>query len=148
MRCLPLLLLCLIAACASPNANAPYPAAQDIVDDVAGRYPDVVRLTLHAVPANGTQCLQLASTVPARRGLPSDPEDLTALSSGKIVVLEEPEAVDVTVPILADGGSPTAVAGVTLRARTGSDRAALQKRAQAIADDLAAEVRAAGKPLW
>lgn len=142
------LLATVLAACASTDAG-PYPAAQEVLDEVAARHPGLVRLTLHAVPAGGTQCTQLASTMPERRGRPSDPEDLEAMQTGHEVVLDEPGAVDVTVAILrAADGKPTAVAGVTLRSAEGTDRDALIQRARSIAGELAAAVQSAGKPLW
>jgi len=148
MRFLPLFLVALLAACSSMKGDVPYPDAQKVVDQVAAKHSNLIRLTLHAVPQGQTQCTQLASTMAERRGKPSDPEDLQAMKTGKRIVLEEPGAVDVTVPILMKGGKPTAIAGVTLRAPAGSDRNALVRQAGAIGEELAAEVRAAGKPLW
>lgn len=148
MRFAPFLVMILVAACASTKGKGPYPAAQEVVDRVAAMHPDLVRLTLHAVPEGKTQCTQLASTMPKRRGKPSDPEDMEALRTGKQIVLDEPGAIDVTVPILLKGGKPTAIAGVTLRAEAGADRNALLRKARAIAEKLAAEIRAEGKPLW
>ena len=83
-----------------------------------------------------------------RRGKPSDPEDLEAMKSGKVVVLDEEGALDVTVPILMVNGKATAVAGVTLRMEEGSNRSILQGKARTIANELATAVRAAGKPVW
>ena len=147
MRFVPVLLMTIIlAACAS--SKTPYPAAQDIVDDVAAAHPDLVRLTLHAVPAGKTECTQIASTVKKRRGKPSDPEDLKAMKTGQQIVMDESGAIDVTVPILRKSGKPTAVAGVTLRAEEGADRVALVHKARVIAEELAAAVHAAGDPVW
>jgi hypothetical protein len=143
MRTVPLLFLTLVAACAS-TADAPFPAAQKVLDGVAQQHKDLVRLTLHAVPQGKTQCTQLASTVSGRVGKPSDPEDLEAMRTGREVVLEEQGAVDVTVPIIGN----TAVAGVTLRSSAGASRDAVVQQARAIAEELAAAVMAAGKPLW
>ena len=147
MRFVPLFFMTVLAACSSTKGGS-FPAAQEIVDRAAARHPDLVRLTLHAVPEGKKECTQVASTMPERRGKPSDPEDLEAMRTGRQIVLSEPGAVDVTVPILLKDGSPTAIAGVTLRAGTGADRDTLVMRARAIAQELANEVRAAGKPLW
>jgi len=146
MRSVPLLFVIILAACAS--MKAPYPAAQDIVDGVAAKHPELVRLTLHAVPEGKAECTQVASTAKGRRGKPSDPEDLDAMKTGRHIVLDEPGAIDVTVPILRKNGKATAVAGVTLRAAEGADRAALVNKARTIAAELASAVRAAGKPVW
>jgi len=146
MRIAALLFVAMLGACAS--MKAPYPAAQDTVDGVAANHPELVRLTLHAVPEGKTDCTQVASTVKKRRGKPSDPEDRKAMKTGQVVVLDESGAIDVTVPILRVNGKATAVAGVTLRMDEGADRAALVSKARTIAEELATAVRAAGKPVW
>ncbi|MCB9915018.1 MAG: hypothetical protein H6828_07705 [Planctomycetes bacterium] len=146
-----LLSVCLafaLAACASTPKAQPYPAAQAVVETVAARHPNLVRLTLHATPAGASALTQVASTDPDRIGRPSDPEDRQALTSGELVQLDEPGAVDVTVPILLAGGKPNAIAGVTLKASATTNRDSLVTRASAIAQELEAEVRAAQKPLW
>jgi len=148
MRVSLLIVAALLAACASTGGDVPYPDAQQIVDRIAAEHTDLVRLTLHAVPAGKTQCTQLASTMPERRGKPSDPEDLEAMRTGKEVVLTEPGAIDVTVPILDKGGKPSAIAGVTLRAGETADRDALIQQAKKIAGDLASAVSASAKPVW
>ena len=148
MRTLLLLLVVMLAACASTSGDAPFPAAQQAVDRVAAEHPDLLRLTLHAVPAGKSECIQVASTMAQRRGKPSDPEDLKALRTGEEIVLKEAGAIDVTVPILVKDGKPTAIAGVTLRAEEGADPSAVVRKARAIAGELAREITAAGKPVW
>ena len=63
-------------------------------------------------------------------------------------MLDEPGAIDVTVPILKVKGKATAVAGVTLPMEEGANRAALVNKARTIAEELATAIRAAGKPVW
>ena len=132
----------------SGDGAEPFAAVQKVLDGVASQHANLKRLTLHAIPANGSGCTQIASTVSARRGKPSDPEDLEALSTGKETVLDEPDAIDVTVPILVTDGKPMAVAGVTLAMGEGADRDALVGEARAIAQELEKAVQAAAKPLW
>ncbi|HEX5138355.1 MAG TPA: hypothetical protein VFY93_15370 [Planctomycetota bacterium] len=148
MHVVSLSLVIVLAACASTKGAGPYPAAQEVVDRVAAKHADLVRLTLHAVPKGKTECTQLASTMAKRRGKPSDPEDRDAMRTGREIVLDEPGAIDVTVPILKKDGKATAIAGVTLPVASGADRNAVVGRARAIAAEVEAEVRAAGKPLW
>ena len=143
---IPILFVSLVAGCAS--MKGPYPAAQDILDGVAAKHPDLVRLTLHAVPEGKTDCTQVASTAKKRRGKPSDPEDLKAMETGREVVLEEDGAIDVTVPILMQMGKAIAVTGVTLPLKEGENRNAVIAKARGIASELEAAVRAAGKPVW
>ena len=130
------------------DAVAPFPAAQKIVDGVASGHPSLKRLTLHAVPTGKKGCMQVASTMAARRGKPSDPEDLEAMSTGQEIVLDEEGAVDVTVPIMMVDGKPTAIAGVTVTLAEGVDREEGVGEARAIAEELEKEIGAAGKPVW
>jgi hypothetical protein len=146
MRFVSLFLIAALAACASTK-KAPYPDAQEIVDRVAARHSDLVRLTLHAEP-EGKDCTQVASTMAERRGKPSDPEDIKAMKTGRQIVLDEGGNVDVTVPILIKSGRPTAIAGVTLTPMAGASRDATVRKARGIAQELAGEIRAAGKPVW
>jgi len=156
MRWVAVMLVGVLVGCGSQGDDgegegpgaAQFSAAQKIVDGVAAKHADLQRLTLHAVPAGKTECTQIASTVAARRGKPSDPEDLKAMNSGEEIVLEEPGAIDVTVPILMKDGKPTAIAGVTLKMKEGDDREALLTQARAIAKELESGVQAADKPLW
>lgn len=146
MRLIALLFVTALGACAS--MKGPYPAAQDIVDGVAAKHPDLVRLTLHAIPEGKTVCTQVASTEKGRRGKPSDPEDLKAMKTGMEIVLDEGEALDVTVPIIKKNGKATAVVGVTLPTGGGMSRAELIYKAQGIADEVAGAINTAGKPVW
>ena len=156
MRWVPLVLVVALFGCGpqektgtGPGADAaPFPAAQAVIDRVAAGHPNLTRLTLHAVPEGKTECTQIASTMPERRGKLSDPEDMKAMKTGEEIVLEEPGALDVTVPILMVDGKPTAIAGVTLKMEEGADREALLKEARAVAKELEKAVQAAGKPLW
>ena len=88
----------------------------------------------------------LAGAAEVASGFTISEPDLS--SSFKHIILDEPGAIDVTVPILPKGGSPTAIAGVTMRAPAGADRAATVAKARAVAEQVATQVRAAGKPLW
>ena len=146
MRWTSIVFVSMLAACAS--MKAPYPEAQNVIDGVAAKHPDLVRLTLHAVPSDGTECTQLASTVKKRRGKPSDPEDLQAMKTGREVVLEEEGALDVTVPIRMQMGKATAVVGVTLPFQEGDNRNAVMARARGIAREVETALRDTGKPAW
>lgn len=108
-----------LASCAS----APDPQAQSLVESIALNNSDVVRLTVHAVPAGATVYKAVASTSSRKLGKPSDPEDLKALQTGDVQVLTEKDAIDVTVPILMKNGKPSATAGVTVKESLGRDAA-------------------------
>jgi hypothetical protein len=147
MKYTQLLSLLLAAACASLGSESP-PLAQQMLDQFAQRYQEVVRLTLHGVPSGESGLRVIASTDPVRVGKASDPEDLNALASGEAVVLDEQDALDVTVPVLPLDGRSTAVVGVTLRFPAGADRDATIARAKAIAAAVARGVQASPEPLY
>jgi hypothetical protein len=103
----------LATACSStPDANA---TPQSVVEAVAKKNPDCTRLTLHCTKVNASGPSVCASTAADKLGRPSDPEDLTAMSTGHPVVLEEGGALDVTVPIMMKDGKALAACGVTLK---------------------------------
>ncbi|HEX5050489.1 MAG TPA: hypothetical protein VFZ65_01835 [Planctomycetota bacterium] len=122
-----------------PSSNS----TQAIVESVAAQHPECVRLSVHAVPPAGGDYRAVASTSPAKLGTPSDKEDLDAMKSGQTLVLDEPGAIDVTVPILSKDGRWTATCGVTVKAGPGADRAALVVNAKAIAASVETAILAA-----
>lgn len=131
-----------LAACATNPA--PCPDTQAIVDSITKNSPDIVRLTVFTTPPQGGAVCAVASSLASKRGKAADPEDLRAMTSGKNEVLQEPEALDVTVPILKKDGKYTASAGVTLKASQGAKQADLVQRAEAIAHDI--QTRMAAMP--
>lgn len=138
MRSLLVLTALFTASCAS--TAAPCPETQAIVDSMMQSHPDVVRLSIHAVPPGGGPYCAVASSSAAKRGQPSDPEDLRSMQSGEVIVMNEADAIDVTVPILMENGKHTAAAGVTIKAAEGRDAAVAE--AKAIANDIAAAMMA------
>lgn len=135
----------LFAACTSTREAAD-PDAQHAVESIAALYPDCLRLTVHGVPPAGGARVAVASTLPAERGLPCDPEDLEAMESGRTIVRQEPGALDFTVPIRQRGTTWTAACGVTLQAEAGADRDQLRVRAQQIARSVELTIDAHSMP--
>lgn len=135
---LALSLLFVVAGCKSTPA-APCADTQAVVDKVAAAHPDLVRLTVHAVPPQGGAMCAVASTSADKLGKPSDPEDHRALESGETVVLDEAGAVDYTVPVRQKDGKYTAVVGVTLK--SGGDQATQMAAAKAIAAEVAGQMK-------
>ena len=119
----------------SSCAGAPEPSGhQTLVESVAAKNSDIVRLTLHLVPSGESDYKAVASTLASKIGKPSDPEDLEAIRTGKTVVLDEPGGIDVTIPIQMVNGKHTVAAGVTLKKSVG--RVAAINAANAIAAEL------------
>lgn len=123
-----------LGACAT---TAPDPNAQSIVESLASTHPAVVRLTLHAIPQGGTDYVAVASTSEAKLGRRSDPEDMRAMESGEVIVLDEAAGTDVTVPIRYKDGEYVAAVGVTIDGSMEREAAIAQGKAIAAAIDRA-----------
>lgn len=146
MKLLASMLLIGLAACSSAGSSkSHYPEAQAIVDRVSARHPDLVRLTVHAVPSDQKESRVIASNVPAKLYDMSDPEDLQAMSTKQSVTLKEGDRLDHTVPVVDASGRAIAAVGVTVQ---GSSEASMRKIAEEIARETTSAILAAKKPLW
>lgn len=146
MKYLAPLVLLGLAACASHEAGrASFPEAQRIVDNIASRHSDLVRLTIHAVPQHTSKSRVVASNVAAKLDDWSDPEDLRAMETKQPVTLNEGQFLDYTAPVVDASGHAIAAVGVTVK---GANEAAKLATAKSIAGELSSAILASGKPLW
>lgn len=134
-------------SCASDEAAPSYAEAQSIVDGIVAKHPEVVRLTIHAVPSGKMESQVIASNIAAKLGKKSDPEDISAMATGETVVLKEGVNLDVTIAIKNAAGKAIAATGVTINPGADGDDAA-KKKAMAVADEVAAAINASPKALW
>lgn len=135
-----------LSACAATSpGHAHFPRAQTLLEQSAARHPELVRLTLHAIPRGQTQSRVIASTVPSKLDDWSDPEDLEVLKTHQPIVLWEGANLDYTAPILDARGQAIATTGVTV---SGTSRPAQLALARQIAGEIAAVVLASTEPLW
>jgi len=143
------LLVLLIVSCSSlPTQRGGFPQAQLLVERTVAQYPDLVRLTIHAVPTGQTKSRIIACNIPAKLGQPSDPEDLEAMKTNRIIVLREGDNLDVTAPILDQAARPVAATGITLALAGNTTEQALIQKAGAIARQLSAAIQDSKTPLW
>jgi hypothetical protein len=122
--------------------------AQQLVEQTVTRYPNLVRLTIHAVPAGEADNRIIACNVREKLGRISDPEDLEAMKTGTTTVLREGGNLDVTAPILDQAGSVIAAIGITLALPPNAGEEAAVKEAETIARELGTAIQTAGHPLW
>lgn len=122
--------------------------AQKLLDKLASKYPDVVRLTIHAVPSGEEGSRIIACNIKQKIGATSDPEDLEVLTTNKIVVLREGDNLDVTAPIRGKAGKPVAATGITLRFKRGETENEVIEKAKSIAQELAIAIQNSNEPLW
>jgi len=128
------------------SAKSDFPAVQALVDATVAQHTDVVRLTVHAVPAGETESRIIACNLPEKIGKPSDPEDLEAMKTGKMTVQKEGANLDVTAPILDKQGRPVAAAGITLRMPGGATEEEMVEEAKTIAAALTTVIQSAAGP--
>jgi len=114
--------------------------AQRLVDELAKKYPELVRIGLHVTPAGSSENIIVASNVAAKLGQKSDPEDLRAMETGRPVVLKEGENFDVTLPLHDATGKVIGAIGLTLRPDVGEQEGDATRRARAIASELENQV--------
>jgi hypothetical protein len=127
-----LLFAAFAASCASTSSCCGTKCdPQAVVEQVAKSNPTVTRLTVHCKQADGS-AVACASTSAEKKGKASDKEDLQAMDSGKAVVLEEPNGLDVTVAMMKKDGKFMAACGVTF-ADKGMDKAQAVLQAEKIA---------------
>ena len=136
--------LLFVGACQS-GPSSDYPAAQQVVSDIAASHDDIVRLSLHAHPEGKEGVMCIASTSAEKAGKPSDDEDVKALAEGEVVEMMEGENYDYTAPIKDHNGAVFAVVGVTV---SGGDSASMKAMAEEIAHEVARAVNTSPNPLW
>jgi len=135
-----------LAGCATSHpAPRAFPEAQAIVDEIMVRHSDLVRLTIHAVPAGGHRSRVIASTYPGKLNQWSDPEDVETLETGEPVEMTEGADLDYTAPVLDSSGAVIAAVGVTV---TGTARPAMLASAKEIAGETSRAIVDAPGKLW
>ena len=114
--------------------------AQRLVDQLAAKHPELVRIGLHVTPPNRSHNIIVASNVAAKIGQKSDPEDLQAMRTGKPVVLREQGNFDVTLPLHDSSGNVMGAIGLTIRPAAGEQESGARQRAQKIARELEGQI--------
>ena len=122
--------------------------AQALVERIVSAHPEIVRLTIHAVPDGEEHSRIIACNLKEKIGKSSDPEDLEAMKTGKTIVLKEGDNLDVTVPIYDKAGKPVAATGITLRLKKGESEEEVIEKARSIARLLSSAIQDAGGSLW
>lgn len=122
--------------------------AQSLVEKTVAKYPEIVRLTIHAVPAGEQQNRIIACNIKEKIGKLSEPEDIEAMKNGKTIVLKEGDNLDVTAPIFDKTGKPVAATGITLLFRKGESEQEAIEKAKMIAKELNEFIQNAKNPLW
>jgi len=110
--------------------------AQKLVDDLTAKHPGLVRVAMHLTPLNRSDIIIVACNITARIGKKSDPEDLTAMRTGKAVVLERGGNFDVTLPMRTASGKVIGALGLTFKPQANEQEPAAVERAKKMASEL------------
>ncbi len=119
--------------------------AQKLVDDLAAKHPDLVRIGLHLKPPNSSENIIAACNIAARIGRKSDPEDLAAMQTGKPVVLKEEGNFDVTLPLHTAFGRVIGAIGLTFKPEGNEQELAAAERAKKIAAEVEKQITSEAK---
>lgn len=130
------------------SEESPFRKAQELVDRIVAKHPDLVRLTIHAVPTGEEGSRIIACNNKEKIGKLSDPEDLEAMKTGEVVTLKEGDNLDVTAPIRDKTGKPIAATGITLPVSQGETENEVIDKAKTIAEELTIAIQNSDKPLW
>ena len=119
--------------------------AQQLVDELAARRPDLVRIGMHVTPPNKSDNIIIACNVSERIGQKSDPEDLKAMKTGQPVVLKEGGNFDVTLPLHDAAGRTIGAIGLTVKPQLGEQEADAARRARAMAREIEKRIASTGQ---
>jgi hypothetical protein len=114
--------------------------AQQLVDGLAAKHPELVRIGMHVTPPNKPDNIIVACNQSERIGRKSDPEDLEAMKTGQPVVLKEGENFDVTLPLHDASGKTIGAIGLTFKPRASEHDADAARRARAIAREIEKQI--------
>jgi len=123
-----------LSASASASSSGIY--AQRLVDELAARHPELVRIGMHVTPPNKPDNIIIACNLSERIGRKSDPEDLKAMRSGQPVVLKEVGNFDVTLPLHDAAGNAIGAIGLTFKPLAGERPEGAARRARAMAREI------------
>lgn len=118
----------------------PKTLAQKLVEALAKKHPELVRIGLHVTPPGSAENIIVASNIAAKIGQKSDPEDLQAMKTGRPVVLKEGTNFDVTLPLHDASGKVIGAIGLTLKPSDGEKEAGAKRRALGIAGELEKQI--------
>jgi hypothetical protein len=125
--------------------------AQKLVDEAMAKYPDVVILAMHAKTANDPNYPIIAWGGPmgnkVRIGKKADEDDMRVINTGKENLEISPNGKHFEVELPLEDASKTTIGalGVVFNYKPGDDKAAYQKKAEQLRDELREQIPSADK---
>lgn len=120
--------------------------AQKLVDQTLAIHPDVVILALHVASRDGADYPILASNI-GRIGKKADDDDLRVIRTGKanLEVNKTGNHFEVELPLLDESGKTIGAAGIVFNYKRGDDKAAFQRKAEQVRDEMRKQIPSADK---
>ena len=111
--------------------------AQKLVDETLAKHPDVVILALHVTPPNNPDNVIIASNI-GRIGKKADEDDTRVIQTGQpnLEVNKTGNHFEVELPLQDKAGKTIGAAGIVFNYKEGDNKAELQKKAEAVRDEM------------
>lgn len=132
-----LLLITLALVTAGAQESGKKIFAQKLVDESLAKHPEVVILALHVTPPGKPENVIIASNI-GRIGKKADEDDMRVIRTGKtnLEVNAAGNHFEVELPLQDVSGKTIGAAGVVFNYKSGDDKAALQKKAEQVRDEM------------
>jgi hypothetical protein len=133
------------------SKTTPKNNAQKLVDDAMAKYPDVVILAMHAKTGNDSSYPIVAWGGPmgnkVRIGKKADEDDLRVINTGKENLEISPNGKHFEVELPLEDANKTTIGalGVVFNYKPGDDKAAYQKKAEQLRDELRDQIPSVDK---
>jgi hypothetical protein len=120
--------------------------AQQLVDQAIAKHPEVVVMAVHVTPPKEKDNVIIASNI-GRIGKKADEDDLRVINTGKSNLEVNPngDRFEVELVLQDKAGKTIGALGVVFPYKPGDDKAAFDKKAQQIRDELRAQIPALSK---
>ena len=111
--------------------------AQKLVDDTLAKHHDVIILALHVTPPKHPDNVIIASNI-GRIGKKADEDDMRVIETGKpnLEVNKTGNHFEVELPLQDKAGKTIGAAGIVFNYKEGDNKAELQKKAEAVRDEM------------
>lgn len=108
---------------------------QAYIESMKNKTPSIEEIAIYATLADGNT-MRIACTELNKVGHPADPEDIDAIIENKVVIIEEGEVLDVTIPMVNTEGLPAAVAGIKVALGKNMTKDSAKEQALAMAKEI------------
>jgi len=115
--------------------------AQKLVDEALAKHKDVIILAMHVTPPGKTDNVIIASNI-GRIGKKADEDDMRVIETGKpnLEVNKKGDHFEVELVIQDQSGKTIGAMGVVFMYKAGDDKAAFQKKAEELRDEMRKQI--------